>query len=110
MLTKETPVLPTDPSEEEEMIAEALGANNRSSELRGMRQTLEHRKSLLERELQETTEAKVRKVMERKIQNLDAQIEVIHEEERISEFVEGSVRLTIRRTDHTLPPKLDDED
>jgi hypothetical protein len=84
--------------DEEEVIDEFLGENPRARDLRLMRQALEHRLSMFQRDQERSKEERERAMMLGKIAELHKQIAAIRQEEEITTFVEGSVRITLRNT------------
>lgn len=83
--------------DEEQIIDEVLGENARARELRLMRAALEERRALFQREQERTNDEVENKRLNAKINELTRQIEAVRQEEAISEFVEGSVRVTLHK-------------
>ena len=84
-------------SEEEALIAEALGDNPNASQLRLMRAALEERRNRFREELKRTTSDSDRAAIASKLNTLDTQIDALLQEEGITEFVETSVRVTLSK-------------
>jgi len=84
--------------DEEEVIDKFLGENPRARDLRLMRQALEHRLFMFEREHERSKEERERAAMLGKMAELHKQIAAIRQEEEITTFVEGSVRVTLRNS------------
>ncbi len=91
-------------TDEEALIAEALGDNPNSSQLRSMRAALEQRRSGYRQELKRASSESDRAAILSKIKTLDRQIEALLQEEGITEFVETSVRVTLNKA------AIDDEE
>lgn len=81
---------------EEDLINEALGENPRARELRLMRAALEERRNGLRKEADLPGADTPRRIS--KLRELDKQIEALHREEAIAEFVENSVRVTLSKS------------
>lgn len=76
-------------------IEEALGDEPRAVELRQMQAMLRERQRRLRNDLQVMNEPKEREHIERELEKLDEQIQVLGEEANISSFVEDAVRVGI---------------
>ena len=83
--------------DEEQILDEFMGENPRARELRLMRMALEQRRSGFKRERARSPERE-QPAFAAKISELDRQIAAIRQEEEITNFVEGSVRVTLRNT------------
>lgn len=84
--------------DEEEVIDEFLGENPRARDLRLMRQALEHRLGMFQRDHERSKDERERAMMISKIAEMHKQIAAIRQEEEITAFVEGSVRVTLRNS------------
>ncbi len=83
--------------DEEALIDTFLGENARAMELRVLRKTLENRRNVFLRELESAKDDKERERIQSKIKEMSKQIQVLGEEEMISDFVERSVRMTLHK-------------
>ncbi len=83
--------------DEEEVIDEFLGDNPRARELRLMRAALEQRLAAMQRDYERAANEHDRSPLQPKLAELRKQIAAIHQEEAITSFVEGSVRVTLNR-------------
>ena len=83
--------------DEEEVIDEFLGDNPRARELRLMRAALEQRLASMQRDYDRAANEHARSLLQPKLAELRKQIAAIHQEEAITSFVEGSVRVTLNR-------------
>lgn len=83
--------------DEEAAVDMFLGESPRATELRLLRQTLENRRRTFRKELEATTGEKERERLEAKIKEMGKQIKILGEEEAISEFVERTVRVALRK-------------
>ena len=83
--------------DEEEILDEFMGENPRARELRLMRGALEQRRSGFSRDRERSASEREKSAMSAKITELDRQIAAIRQEEEITTFVEGSVRLTLNK-------------
>ena len=83
--------------DEEQIIDEFMGENPRARELRLMRAALEQRRAGFARE-RARSPLREQPGMSSKIAELDRQIAALRQEEEITSFVEGSVRVTLRNT------------
>lgn len=90
---KEEPVV----SEEEQAIVEVLGENPRAQELQAMRIALEQRRDGMRRERERAEDKTDQTRLQAKIQELNKQIDVLRQEEGITQFVENSVRVTLHQ-------------
>jgi hypothetical protein len=84
--------------DEEEVIDEFLGDNPRARELRLMRAALEQRLAVMQRDNDRAVNERERSLLQPKLAELRKQIAAIHQEEAITSFVEGSVRVTLNRS------------
>lgn len=84
--------------DEEQVIDDVLGENLRARELQLMRHALEHRRGMFHREFERTGDERERHTLHLRLAELDRQIAAIRQEEEITTFVEGSVRVTLRNT------------
>ena len=90
------------PPDAEAAIDELLGENPRARELREMRQVLEARREGMKREKRDAKDAREAAQWEAKMEEAARQIEILRNEEAITEFVENSVRVTL------LQPSVDE--
>jgi hypothetical protein len=80
--------------DQDEAIQDFLGERPHADQLRGWRETLEHRlQSLVENRARGTADADA--ALEAKIAGLKRQIAALGQEEAITQFVEDSVRVTL---------------
>ena len=85
-------------SEDEEILDSFFGENDRASELRELKETLQTRLRIVTAERDAMPEMDGgRASLERKIRELKEQVNVLAEEEAVSSFVEESVRATLYR-------------
>ena len=90
--------------DEEQVIDEFMGENPRARELRLMRGALEQRRAMFRRDYERGRDEREKATLRSKLTELDAQINALRQEEEITSFVEGSVRVTLR---NTVPDGLD---
>ena len=83
--------------DEEAVVDMFLGESTRAAELRVLRKTLESRRRAFQKELLSTSDEKESDRLQVKIKEMSKQIQVLGEEEAISEFVERSVRMTLQK-------------
>lgn len=83
--------------DEEQILDEFMGENPRARELRLMRNVLEQRRTGFSRERERSPERE-RPALSAKISEMDKQIAALRQEEEITSFVEGSVRVSLRNT------------
>jgi hypothetical protein len=82
--------------ETERAIDEALAGRPRAEELAEMIAALEVRRETFQRERDAAAPAE-RETWEARMREAERQIEVLREEQAITEFVENSVRVTVNR-------------
>ena len=87
-----------EPVDEDQVIAEVLGENPRARELRLMRVALEYRRDMFQRECESSKDVPERNSLRTRITELEGQIRAIRQEEEITTFVEGSVRVSLRNS------------
>ena len=78
----------------DEAIDEALEGELRASQLSGYVEALQHRQNLITRDLEVVQDAKDREILQRKLDEIDEQIQVLREEENITKFVEEAVKFS----------------
>jgi len=83
--------------DEEEVIDEFFGDETRPRELRLLRAALEQRLTVMQRDCERAVTASERSLLHPRLAELRKQIAAIHQEEAISSFVEGSVRVTLNK-------------
>ena len=83
--------------DEEELIDEFFGDDARARELRLLRSALEQRLMGMQRDYDRAETESVRSLLQPRLAELRKHVAAIHQEEAISAFVEGSVRVTLNR-------------
>lgn len=85
------------PLSEEQVIDEFMGEHPRARELALMREALESRLAMFQKELQSATGDTERAHLQSRIKEVEQQIAVLEQEEAITTFVENSVRVTLHK-------------
>ncbi len=83
---------------EEEAVEKALGSNPSASEYRAMRSALKQRLQVLQEERARQLEIAACLRMDEKIEEMQKQLQVLRQEEAISEFVERQTRMAVRNS------------
>jgi DNA-binding transcriptional MerR regulator len=89
--------LENEPLDEERILDEFMCENPRAGELALMREALESRREMFERERQNATDERTLQTLAAKLKELNQQIAALEREERITQFVEASVRVTLHK-------------
>jgi len=82
--------------EEEKIIDEFMGDSGRAEQWRAMRESLEDRLRALKAERAASPSTEASAALARKIVQVAQQVEALETEEVVSQFVEDSVRATLR--------------
>lgn len=85
------------PVQEEAVIDAFLDGNPRAQELRTLRAALEQRRAAVRHDLAGERDVNLRSGLQLRLEEMNAQIAALHQEEAITEFVESSVRMTLHR-------------
>ena len=93
--------------EEEKIIDDFMGDNGRANEWRAMRESLQARLLALKSERASSTIPDAIVSLDRRISQIAEQVRALEMEEVVSQFVEDSVRVTLRGS---VGRALDDED
>lgn len=88
--------------EVEQAIAEVLAGKPRAEELAEMIAALEVRRATFERERDTATDEAKRREWEARLREVEKQIDILRQEQAITEFVENSVRVTVNRPRYEL--------
>ena len=95
--------------EEEKIIEEFMGDDGRAQQWRAMRESLQDRLKALRAE-RATTLPDAISSLDRRIAQIVEQVRVLETEEAVSQFVEDSVRATLRSSVMRGPNNLDDDE
>jgi len=95
--------------EEEKIIEEFMAGDGRAQQWRAMRESLQDRLKALRAERASTTSTEAIAGLDRRIAQIVEQVRVLEQEEAVSQFVEDSVRATLRAS-VMRGPGLDDDD
>lgn len=85
-----------DNQEEENIIDEFMGDSGRAAQWRAMRESLQDRLRALRAERAAASTPELIAVLDRRIAQAVEQVRILEQEEAVSQFVEDSVRATLR--------------
>ena len=84
--------------DDEGIIDDFMGENARARDLRLMCAALTERRDDMRSQLAKTTDERQRSRLKAKIAEMGGQIAVLRQEESVTQFVENSVRVTLRKS------------
>ena len=96
--------------EEEKIIEEFMGNDGRAQQWRAMRESLQDRLKALRAERASTALPDAIASLDRRIAQIVEQVRVLETEEAVSQFVEDSVRATLRSSVMRGPNSVDEEE